>query len=186
MADSKVASRYAKSLLSLAIEQRALDEVHQDMQQFDKICQTNRAFLNLLKSPIIRHEKKKQIFDILFKGRVHPLTMAILDIITSKNREPLLPSIASEFHMAYNAFKGIGKATVTTTITMDEKLKSEIERMIRKMNNLPHIELEQKIDRNLIGGFVLNVGDRQIDASIKNKLRSLKVKFSENSFLKEV
>ncbi len=105
MADSRVASRYVKSLLSLAVEQGVVEAVHADMQFFNKVCHSNRDFVLMLKSPIIRHEKKKEILNKLFSGRVHALTMSIIEILTKKNREPLLPSIATEFHNAYNVIQ---------------------------------------------------------------------------------
>ena len=185
MAESRVASRYVKSLLGLAVEQNALEAVHADMQLFDKVCRSNRDFAVMLQSPIIKHDKKKDILEAIFKGKVHTLTLAIIDILTKKNREPLLPAIAAEFENAYNQYKGIEKATVTTTIAIDEKLKKEIEEMVKKLSGKKQVALETKVDNNLIGGFILNVGDRQIDASIKNKLKALKVKFTENSFVKE-
>ncbi len=185
MADSRVASRYVKSLLTLAVEQNAVEAVHNDMQLFDKVCLDNRPFANMLKSPIIKHDKKKDILEAIFKGKVHKLTLAILEMLTDKNREPLLPAIAHEFHNAYNEYKGIEKATVTTTIAVDAKLKKEIEAMVKKLSSKKHVELVEKIDKDLIGGFILNVGDRQVDASIKNKLKSLKVKFAENPYIKE-
>jgi F-type H+-transporting ATPase subunit delta len=185
MADSRVASRYVKSLLSLAVEQNALEVVHGDMQMFDQACRTSREFLMMLKSPIIKHEKKKDVLEALFKGKVNPLTLSIIEILTRKNREPLLPAIAHEFHNAYNEYKGIEKATITTTIAVDAKLKGEIEAIVKKLSSKKLVELDEKIDKDLIGGFVLNVGDRQIDASVKSKLKSLKVKFSENPYVKE-
>jgi F-type H+-transporting ATPase subunit delta len=185
MADSRVASRYVKSLLSLAVEQKVLEQVHNDMLMFDQACRTSRQFANMLKNPIIKHEKKKDILEALFKGKVNHLTLAIIDILTKKNRESLLPTIAREFHNAYNEYRGIEKATVTTTIAVDGKLKNEIEGIVRKLSTKKQVELVEKIDGDLIGGFVLNVGDRQIDASIKSKLKSLKIKFSENQYLKE-
>jgi len=185
MADSRVASRYVKSLLSLAVEQKVLDVVHEDMQMFDQACRTNRQFANMLKNPIIKHEKKKDILEALFKGKVNPLTLAIIEILTRKNREPLLPAIAHEFHNAYNQYQGIEKATVTTTTAVDPKLKGEIEAIVKKLSTKKQVELVEKIDKDLIGGFILNVGDRQIDASIKSKLKTLKVKFSENPYIKE-
>jgi F-type H+-transporting ATPase subunit delta len=185
MADGRVASRYVKSLLGLAVEQGVLEAVHTDMQFFDKVCHSNRDFVLMLKSPIIRHEKKKEILKKLFSGKVHALTMSIIDVLTSKNREPILPAIATEFHNAYNVYKGIGKASVISTIPVDAKLRGELEAIVKQLSNMKQVELEEKVDKDLIGGFILNVGDRQIDASIKNKLKALKNKFSENPFLKE-
>ncbi len=185
MADSRVASRYVKSLLGLAVENGALDKVHEDMILFSKVCDENRAFTLMLRNPIIKHDRKREILERVFKGKVNALTFAIFDIITRKNREPLLPSIAKEFHLAYNDYKGVGGASVTTAVPLDKKLREEIEKIVKKLSDKKQVEIVEKIDPEMIGGFVLNVGDRQIDASIKNKLKALKVKFSQNPYIKE-
>jgi F-type H+-transporting ATPase subunit delta len=186
MADSRAASRYIKSLLGLAVEQNALDQVHQDMLQFSKIADENRAFHLMLQNPIIKHDKKLAILNKVFKGRVHPLTLAFFDIITRKNREPILLGIAREFHNAYNSYKGIGKATVVTAIPLDANVRGEFEQLVKKYSDKKQVELIEKVDPEMIGGFVLHVGDRQIDASIKNKIKTLKLKFSQNPYIKEL
>lgn len=185
MAETRVASRYVKSLLSLAVEQNALDAVYSDMLSFSKIVKENREFALMLRNPIIKHDKKRDILEKIFKGKVNKLTLAIFDIITAKNREPLLPAIAEEFHHAYNVYKNIGEATVTTAVPLDAALRAEIEGIVKKLSDKKQVEIKEKVDPEMIGGFVLNVGDRQVDASIKNKLKALKVKFSENPYIKE-
>jgi F-type H+-transporting ATPase subunit delta len=97
MAESRVASRYVKSLLSLAEEQNALEQVKVDMQLFANVCASSHDFTNMLKSPIIKHDKKLAILEAIFKGKVNALTLAIIKMLTQKNREPLLPAIAAEF-----------------------------------------------------------------------------------------
>jgi F-type H+-transporting ATPase subunit delta len=139
----------------------------------------------MLKSPIIPHEKKRVILVKLLKGKVHELTMSIVDILTRKNREPLLPEIAREFHNAYNEFKGVGRAQVTTSVPMDSSTRKKIEDIVKKLSSRATIEMDEKVDKDLIGGFVLNVGDKQIDASIKSRLKALRLKFSENPYVKE-
>ena len=80
----------------------------------------------MLKNPIIKHDKKREILEKIFEGKVHPLTMSIFDILTHKNREPLLPGIAKEFHTAYNIYKGIGKAYITTAVPLDAELRAAV------------------------------------------------------------
>lgn len=186
MSNQRVASRYVKSLLGLAVEQNALEAVNKDMQMFDEVCDTNREFLVMLRSPIIKHERKRDILERIFKGKVHNLTWAILDIITRKNREPLLPAIANDFHRAYNEHHGIGEATLISAVAVDDSLRKEIESIARKLSKRDKTELVEKVDPSLIGGFVLNVGDRRIDASVAGKLRSLKLNFSHNPYKKEI
>lgn len=184
MAESRVASRYVKSLLGLAEEQQVLDSVHNDMLLFTKVCNENRAFALMLRSPVIRHDKKRDVLQKVFAGKVHALTMAFFDIITRKNREPLLPSIAREFHNAYNVYKGIGTAQLVTPFPVDASLRKEIEGIVQQISKKKQIELVEKVDADMIGGFVLTMGDRQVDASIKNKLKALKTKFSQNPYVK--
>ena len=186
MVDSRAASRYVKSLLGLAVEKGALEEVHADMQLFTRVCNESRQLTLLMKNPIIKHDKKREILHRLFSGKVHELTLAIFDIITRKNREPLLPVIAREFHLAYNEYKGIGKASVTTAIPLDAKLRAEIENIVRRISVHQSVELTEEVDPDMIGGFILDVGDRQIDTSLRNRLKALKVKFSHNPFIKEI
>jgi len=185
MTDQRVASRYVKSLLGLAVEQNAVEAVHADMKMFDDLCDHNREFLVMLRSPIIKHERKRDILEKIFKGKVHQLTWAILDIITRKNREPLLPAIANDFHRAYNEYHGIGFASVTTAVSIDPAIRSEFEAVARKLSGHKKTELAEKIDPSLIGGFILNVGDQQIDTSISGKLKAMRLKFSYNPYKRE-
>lgn len=185
MTDSRAAARYVKSLLQLAVEKNVLDAVHQDMLLFSKVVSENKSFELLLGSPIIRHDKKRDILEAVFKNKVNPLTMSILDILTRKNREPLLPAIARQFHAAYNEYKQISKATVTTAAPLNDALRSEVLQLVRQLSKKDSVELTETIDKSLVGGFVLDVGDRQIDASLKSKLKSLQRKFSHNPYIKE-
>jgi F-type H+-transporting ATPase subunit delta len=184
MAD-RAASRYVKSLLGLAVEKGVLEQVHQDMLLFAKVVEENRELRLALNNPIIKHEKKRDILELLFKGKVNPLTLAIFDIITKKHREPLLLAIAKGFHDAYNSYKEIGVATVISAVALDASLKNEVLALVRKLSERKEVELIEKVDPSLIGGFVLNVGDRQIDASMKSRLKALKVNLSHNPYIKE-
>ncbi len=184
MADTRVAWRYVKSLLGLAESQNALDAVHNDMLLIDKTCDNHREFLVMLRSPVIKHDVKRDILERVFKSKVHPLTMAIIDILTRKNRESILPAIAHEFHNAYNEHKGIGKATITTAVPLDATLRAEVEALVKRISTKKQVELKEKVDSELIGGFLLQVNDKQIDSSIASQLKALKLKFKENPYVK--
>jgi F-type H+-transporting ATPase subunit delta len=185
MSNTRVASRYAKSLLELAAEKGALEAVHNDMVEFSKVCHENRDFTLMLKNPIIKHDKKRTILKKVFEGKVHELTMAIFDIITRKNRESVLPAIAQEFHSQYNFHKGIEVANVVTAVPLDKDLKSKIEKIVYQVSPFDKVELKEVVNEEIIGGFVLTIGDRQIDDSLKSKLKALELKFSQNPYTKE-
>jgi len=185
MSEFRVASRYAKSLLGLAHETGVLEEVHNDMLLLSKVCTENRDFGLMLKNPIIKHDKKRSILNAVFKGKVNKVTSAILDILTRKNRESVIPAIAIEFVNQYNIFKSIEVAQITTTFPLDQALRAEFEKIVAQISDKKSVQLEEKIDKDLIGGYVLRVGDRQIDDSIASKITELKLRFSHNPFIKE-
>lgn len=186
MADSRAASRYVKSLLDLAVERNVLEDVHNDMVLFAETATKSRPLALLLQNPVIKHDQKLAVLKKAFGGKVHSLTMAFFEIITKKNREPILLAVAREFHNAYNEYKGIGRATVETATPLDDNARKSIEALVKAYSEKKQIELVETIDPELIGGFILKVGDRQVDASIKNKLKALKVQFSENPYIREL
>lgn len=185
MSEYRVATRYAKSLLSLANDQGVLEKVHADMQLFTNVCAESRDLFLLLKNPIIKHDKKRAILQRIFKAKVSDLTLAFFDIITRKNREAVLPEIAKEFDHQYNLIQGIEEATVTTAIPLTKELRVEIEKLVQKISAKSKVELTEVIDQELIGGYILKVSDRQIDDSIRSKLKILELKFRQNPYIKE-
>ncbi|MTI20146.1 ATP synthase F1 subunit delta [Fulvivirga sp. RKSG066] len=185
MSEYRVASRYAKSLLELADEKGVLEPVLEDMQQFSKLCAESREFVLMLKNPIIKHDKKNMILKKVFEGNAHELTLAIFDIITKKNRESILPGIAREFQNQYKVQQGIEEAKVTTAVPLSPELKKSLEEVVLKISSKKKVELVESVDKELIGGFILKVGDRQIDDSLKSKLKALELKFSQNPYIKE-
>lgn len=177
-------SRYAKSLLTLAIETNVLEQVKDDMAMIQNVCQQNRDFRMLLNSPIIKTDKKQAILKELFASSVNKMTIAFLNIITFKRREHYLEEIARQFVLQYNIYKGIEVATVTTAFKIDDTLRQQVLKLVKNSSDST-IELVEKIDKNVLGGFVLKVGDKQYDASLSSKIRELKQEFAKNLYVKD-
>jgi F-type H+-transporting ATPase subunit delta len=174
MSVSIVAARYAKSLIDLAKEQNVLEAVYQDMVLFKDTADKNRGLMLALKSPVVRHEKKAGILKALFEARVNAVSYAIFKIITRKNREAILDEIAAEFIKAYNLNQGIQKATVVTTTPLTDELRKQFTDIVTSATGRT-VQLAEKVDPSLIGGYVLRIDDRQIDASLKSRLNELKL-----------
>jgi F-type H+-transporting ATPase subunit delta len=174
MADSIVAYRYAKSLFDLATEKKVVSEVNDDMISFKTVCDENRQFLVVLGNPIVRHEKKLAILKKTFEKNVHPVTFSIFSVLTKKNRENLLYSIAEEFDKLYNEQKGIQKITITTVTPLTTAQKAEFTKIVAGATG-KQVVLEEKVNENLIGGYILSIGDTQIDTSVRKKLNELKL-----------
>jgi F-type H+-transporting ATPase subunit delta len=172
MSDFIAASRYAKSILKLSQEQGVTEEVYKDMVLIDEVVDQNRELALLLKSPIINHYKKEQVLDAIFSGKVHSLTEAFFKLIVRKGREFIFHDITIQFRKQYLILKGIEKVSVTTTFPLDKDLRSQIKELAKSISG-KEPELEEKVDDNIIGGFVLNLESKRIDASVKAKLKKL-------------
>jgi F-type H+-transporting ATPase subunit delta len=120
MSVHRIASRYAKSLLDLAVEQNKLEVITEDISSFQAALK-NRDLYLLLKSPIVSVDKKKQIFKALFEDKYDELTLAFINILTTKGREQYMPEIASEYIHQYKHLKHISEVKLTTASAIDEK-----------------------------------------------------------------
>jgi F-type H+-transporting ATPase subunit delta len=174
MSDSIVAYRYAKALIDLANEKGVVKEVNTDMSFFEQICLENDNFVAVMANPIVRHDKKLNILKKIFENNVNDVTFSIFKVLTKKNREKLIFPIAKEFQKIFNQQNGIQHITVSTATPLTPEQRQSFKAMVAKSSNL-EIVLNEKIDESLIGGFVLKVGDTQIDTSVKKKLNQLKL-----------
>lgn len=184
MIETRVSHRYAKSLLDLALEQGQLEPVMEDMQLVEKTIRENHDLVIMLRSPVIKTDKKQEILKAVFGGKIGVITLAFLDIITRKRREMHLPGISSSFLTQYRSYRQILTAVITTASGLDDKLRAQVMEIVRGSTK-SEVELQEKIDKNLVGGFILRVGDKQVDASILRQLKNLDRNFSENPYIRE-
>lgn len=182
MSETTVASRYAKSLIDLAQEQNNLEEIRKDMGFFVDTLKANPQLQAVLRNPIVSHDKKVKILDGLFGGKVNQATGAFFRIMINKSRGEILYATAQEFINQYNTLKHIVKATVVSAAPLSEANKQQITNEIKQAVG-GEVILQTKIDPNLIGGFVLTVGDRQVDTSIATDLKKLKKDFASKVVL---
>lgn len=178
MSDLRIAHRYAKPLYELAEEQKVVEDVMDDMSNFVSLCEENRDFLLMLRSPIIPHLRKAQILKMIFGKKSNKLTLAAFDIIARKNRENLLPEIAQEFVVEYNKKMGLQEAVVTTTFPISASLKKSFEGIVEQVTGSKAI-LKAEVNEEIIGGFVLKMGDKMLDQSISSDLKEIKLKFNK-------
>ena len=173
MSEYRVAGRYAKSLLELAQEKNILDTVLDDMKSFSKVYAENSSLAHVLSSPVINNDKKQAVLQQLFSKSFNPLSIQFFEIIIRKNREQFLKAIADGFIEQYNALKNITKATVKSATALSDEVLAQITKHIEQQTGKT-ILLSAKVDEKLIGGLVVQVGDRLFDASIAGKLGKLK------------
>jgi F-type H+-transporting ATPase subunit delta len=184
MQDTRVAIRYAKSFLGLVAEKGGLEEAYRDMSLIHGAVTGSRELRVMLKSPIITADKKVEVLNAIFKGLGQP-TQLFLELLTRKGREGVLGEVTESFIRQYKTLKGITTAKVVSAAVLTEEMQQRIVALVTKEVG-GVVELELSIDPELIGGFVLSVGDRQLDNSILSKVNAMRQEFGTNLFVKRL
>lgn len=180
-----VASRYAKSLIDLAVETKQLEAVREDMRLIKTVCKENHEFVTLLESPVVKTDKKMAIFKKVFEKKISPTTLVFLNLIAKKRREGYIDDIAYAFDEQYKIHKNITTAVITTAVAMDAATKAKLVAVV-KQTATGEVEVIEKIDKSLVGGFILSVSDKQVDTSIRRKLNNLRKDFSKNLYVPDL
>jgi len=183
----RLAARYAKSLLDLAVEQNALDATAEDMRTLDNLVRSSSEFAAVLRSPVIKGDKKSAIINAVAGNSISALSKAFLNLLVTKGRESVMPEIASAFLQQYRERQGIHSVKLTTATPADDRMKEAIRAKVSAM--LPQgatIELTTKVDPSLIGGFLLEMDNQLVDASIRRDLRDIKKQFTQNLYVQNI
>jgi F-type H+-transporting ATPase subunit delta len=186
MLNPRLAGRYAKSILDLSIERNELESTYNDMRFLDSVCKSSKDFVSLLKSPVIPSDKKEKILDAITSGKVSTLLATFNKLLIQKNREAFLPEIITAFIQQYKDYKNIHIVTLTTATPVSDALKQNIVDKMKSTTAMQNIELHTEIKEDIIGGFILEVGDQLVDASIAYELNNIKMQFQNNDFIYKV
>lgn len=176
MPSKRVASRYAKSLFELARDTEKLEVVYRDISLISRTFSANRNLGHMLLNPVIRYDYKLRILQRVFQKHIGDLTYRFLELLSRKGRAELLLEICTAFTKYYYEQKGLVVAQVTGAVPLGDEIKSQISEYVNKHTG-KEVLLEEKTEDDLIGGFILRVGDRQLDSSLRGMLRQLKKEF---------
>jgi F-type H+-transporting ATPase subunit delta len=179
MSELTVAARYAKAFIDLAEEQKSLDAINNDMVFFLRTLKANSELKAVLGNPIISHTKKLNVLTAVFEAHVSKLSIDFYKLMINKGRGDILYATAQEYINQYDVKKHITKASVVSATPLSEANRKQILAEVKAAVG-GEIDLETKTDPSLIGGFVLTVGDRQLDTSIAASLKKLKKDFANS------
>jgi F-type H+-transporting ATPase subunit delta len=183
MKEARVASRYAKSLLQLAIEQGQLEVVDKDMRLIRNATRDSKELSLVINSPIIKGDKKGSILRAIFAEKVSKVSMDFIDILIRKRREYLVDDIAEAFELQYKTHIGSVTAVVTTASAMSDEQRSKVMTLVQELGHSKSVEIKEVIDESIIGGIIIQVGDKQLDESVSRRLADYKKQFSKNQYV---
>lgn len=175
---SRAAIRYAKALLSLAQDQNVAEAVNTDMDLITKTITDNQELELLLKNAIVKSDDKKAILSKVFSG-LNPISASLFNLLVENKRIDILAEVALKYTSLYDHYIGKETATVITAVPMTSEMELKVLAKVKELTP-KSVELHNVIDETILGGFILRIGDKQYNASIANKLNTLKREFSLN------
>ena len=168
-----ISKTYGDALFELAVEEDKVDALLQEIEQLRQVLSENEDFGRLMNHPKIIKEEKIQVARNVFEGRMSDELLGFLIIIISKDRYRDIDAILDYFIAEVKKYKGIGIATVTTAVPLREEQCKKIEQRLLDTTSYTTMEMNYMLDKSLIGGMVIRIGDRVVDSSIKTKLSEL-------------
>jgi F-type H+-transporting ATPase subunit delta len=169
----KAATRYASSLIQLAIERNELEVIAADIALLGSTIDASHDLVLFLRSPIINKSQKKDALNEIFKDKISAVTVAFLDILVKKGRENFIIDVVKSFNKLYNEHSGIIEVEVTTASELDEAQKIDLAQSLSKRTG-KKIVLKSKIDKSVRGGIKARIDDTVIDGTIQYKLEQLR------------
>lgn len=173
MNEGKIAVRYAKALFELAKEKEILEKVIGDIKIISQIIAEFPELSEMINSPVITNKQKKTVLTNLFKGKIQKISNDFLILIIDKGRGDYLARILNRFIVDYRQYKNIKEAVITTATAIDSSTKEQIKIAMESVLNTK-VEISEKTDANIIGGFIIRVDDNQFDASVSSKLKNVR------------
>ena len=177
MGNNRAALRYAKAVLSLSEDKKCTEETYTSMQLIANTITDSEDLKSVLGSSIINSDAKKKALLAIFGSQINAISIKLIDVLIENKSLIDFGTVATQFIILYDAAMGKQKAVVTTAIPLTAELNTQVLAKVKELTGKEAI-LENSINPDIVGGFILRIGDIQYDASIANKLKVLKRQFS--------
>lgn len=185
MTGSRAAIRYAKAILSLSLDLKKSDQVNDNMLLVSSTIEDNEDLQMMLNNPVIKTEAKRSALSAIFDKKIDKLSQDLINLLIDNKRLPLLTEVAKQYTILFDQQKGIQVAEVTTAVQLTKSLEEKVLVKVKELTG-KKVTLENIIDPEIIGGFILRVGDKQFDASILGKMNNLRREFENNSYVSKL
>ena len=172
---SPLAFAYARSLLELANGQGPAKEIGQELDDIAKIIDADPSFANFLGNPAVSEEERGRMVERVFGGRVSPLVFNFMGVANRKGRLGIFRQIATAYAELLEAQMGIVEVDVTVAQRLTPEQVDDVRRRVGEALKR-EVVLHQYVDESIIGGLVLRVEDRLLDASVRAQLQAVRRK----------
>ncbi len=167
-----VSTTYSAALFDVCVEQNKIDEFMNQMGFINEVLKTNEEFFEILTTPRINVDEKKKIIDEVFGSKLNKEIVNFVKILIDKRRIAYIIDIADEFERMACEYKGIVKAKAYSSICLDSEQIKKLEKKLSEQSGKT-VEIENIVDKSLLGGVMIRFNDVVIDGTLKGKLEDL-------------
>ena len=168
-----ITTPYAEAFLQVAESRNEVDQIVEQSKSLLEIWSQSSDFSDAMASPVIEVETKKAILEKIFSKKISPSFLNLLKLLADRKRIGYLDAVLDRLLELYREQRNIALATITSATSLNEDQQEQILKTVQSVAGTDNLELDLKVDPNLIGGFVVNVGSKVIDASLSGQVRRL-------------
>jgi F-type H+-transporting ATPase subunit delta len=177
---SGMAGRYASALYDLAREQNAVDKVSADLASFSGMVSGSPDLQRLVKSPAFSAEsQQKALTALLDKAGIAGITGNFLKLVASKRRLFAVENMIADFTKLVDMDRGVARAEVTVAEPLNGSHRAALNASLQEVSGGKSVEVDVKVDPEIIGGIIVKIGSRMVDSSLKTKLNSIRTRMKE-------
>lgn len=178
MASAEVLEPYAEALMSLAQSQNLTDRIGEDMRSLLSILESSEELQQFISSPVVQADAKKAVLRQIAGEQLHPYTLNILMMLVDRRRIMFLEGICQHYQALLREMNQTVLAEVTSAVELTEAQQQSVREKVLAMTSARQVELDSKLDPDLIGGVIIKVGSQVIDASLRGQLRRIGLRLS--------
>jgi F-type H+-transporting ATPase subunit delta len=173
---TEIAEPYAQALMSLAQSNNLTDQIGEDAQSLLAVMNESEDLRLLIDSPLVEAEKKKAVLRQIVGEQVHPYTLNFLLLLVDRGRIFLLPEVCKQYQALLRQLKQAVLAEVTSAVELTDEQKESIKQKVIAATQAQQVDLDVRVDPDLLGGVVIKVGSQVFDASLRGQLRRIGVR----------
>jgi F-type H+-transporting ATPase subunit delta len=176
--NAEVLEPYAEALMSLAQSTDKTERLGEDVAALLNLLKESPELQQFLTSPLVKAEDKKAVLERIGGEQFDPYTKNFLKILVERRRIAFLEGICQHYQLLLRKFKQTVLAQVTSAVELNEAQQQSVREKVQAMTNAHQVELDTKIDPDLIGGVIIKVGSQVVDASLRGQLRRIGLRLS--------
>lgn len=175
---AEIAEPYAEALMSLAKDNNLTDEIGDNVRSFLSLLSESSELKTFLENPLLKAEEKQEVLKQVIGDQINDYLLKFLLLLVERRRIVFVEGIFQKYLELLRKLNNTVLAEVTSAVEIGEEDKEQLVEKVKQLTDAASVEIETKVDPDIIGGLIIKVGSQVYDASIKGQLRRISFSLS--------